>query len=58
MPERGLDAARWQLGHSDPSVTWQDYVAPREVAPDLRDLFNLFFTPIDEGAEPVSRLAS
>ena len=41
--ERGLDAARDQLGHSDPSVTFQHYVARRTVAPDLRDILDAFF---------------
>ena len=39
----GLDAAREQLGHSDPSVTYQHYVAPRLLAPDLRDVLDAFF---------------
>lgn len=39
----GLDAAREQLGHSDPSVTFQSYVAARAVAPDLRDALNALF---------------
>jgi integrase len=41
--ERGLDAARWQLGHSDPSITWRAYIAPRTVAPDLRDVLDRLF---------------
>lgn len=41
--EAGLDAARDVLGHSDPSVTFQSYVAPRAVAPDVRDVLGLFF---------------
>jgi integrase len=41
--EAGLDAAREQLGHSDPSVTYQRYVAARRVAPDLGPLLNRFF---------------
>ncbi|WP_170219389.1 site-specific integrase [Nocardioides litoris] len=41
--ERGLDAARDQLGHSDGSVTWKSYVASRDQAPDLRDLLDQFF---------------
>lgn len=56
--ERGLDDARAQLGHSDPSVTWQRYVAPREVAPDLRDLFDRFFVPSDGHSADLRRLAS
>ena len=46
--ERGLDGAREQLGHSDPSVTWRAYVAPRAVAPDVRDLLDRFFGLPDE----------
>jgi integrase len=46
--EAGLDAARWQLGHSDPSVTWQAYVAGRPIAPDLRHLLDQFFTNEEE----------
>lgn len=46
--EASLDAARWQLGHSDPSVTWQSYVAARPVAPDLRHLLDQFFTNEEE----------
>lgn len=41
--ERGLDAAREQLGHSDSSVTFLSYVAARPMAPDHRDLLSLFF---------------
>ena len=41
--ERGLDAVREQLGHSDPSVTFQRYVAARELAPDLRDVLDKLF---------------
>lgn len=41
--EHSLDAAREQLGHSDPSVTFQHYVAARSVGPDLRDLLSRFF---------------
>ena len=41
--EVGLDAARAQLGHSDPSITWQAYVARRTVAPDLREVLGAFF---------------
>ncbi|WP_159081505.1 tyrosine-type recombinase/integrase [Nocardioides sediminis] len=46
--EAGLDATREQLGHSDPSVTYQRYVAARRVAPDLRSLLDRFF--VTEGA--------
>jgi integrase len=41
--EVGLDAAREQLGHSDPSLTWRSYVAARPVAPDLRKILDAFF---------------
>ena len=34
--EVSLDAAREQLGHRDPSVTYQHYVGKRPLAPDLR----------------------
>lgn len=44
--EVGLDAAREQLGHSDPSVTFQHYVGRRSVAPDLRDVLDAFFAPL------------
>lgn len=40
--EVGLDAARDLLGHSDPSVTFQHYTGRRKVAPDVRDVLNLF----------------
>jgi integrase len=45
--EAGLDAAREQLGHSDPGVTYQRYVASRRVAPDLRPHLMRFFTADD-----------
>ena len=38
-----LDAARAQLGHALPGVTGKYYVAPREIAPDLRAERNAFF---------------
>lgn len=41
--EAGLDAARDQLGHTDPSVTFRAYVAHRALAPDLRHLLDQFF---------------
>lgn len=40
----GLDAAREQLGHADSTVTWRSYVAPRPTAPDVRHVFDVFFT--------------
>ncbi len=50
--EAGLDAARDQLGHSDPGITYQRYVAPRQTAPDLRWLLNRFFTPDPAPTDP------
>jgi integrase len=41
--EAGLDAAREQLGHSDPGITYQRYVATRRLAPDLRSLLGRIF---------------
>lgn len=41
--EMGIDAARWQLGHRDPSLTAQVYVAARPVAPDTRPVLRRFF---------------
>jgi integrase len=38
--EVSLDAAREQLGHRDPSVTYQHYVGRRAVAPDVRHVLN------------------
>lgn len=35
--EVSLDAAREQLGHRDPSITYRRYVGKRPLAPDLRD---------------------
>jgi integrase len=35
--EVSLDAAREQLGHRDPSITYRHYVGKRSLAPDLRD---------------------
>lgn len=34
--EVSLDVAREQLGHRDPSITYQHYVGKRPVAPDVR----------------------
>lgn len=42
--EVGLDAVREQLGHSHPSISFQRYVAARELAPDLRSVLDAFFT--------------
>lgn len=53
--EVGLDAARDQLGHSDPSVTFQHYVGRRTVAPDLRPVLDAFFvSPARSRNEPTS----
>ncbi|GAB7003490.1 hypothetical protein JCM18899A_09610 [Nocardioides sp. AN3] len=41
--EVSLDADRWQLGHTDPSVTFQHYVAHRTIAPDVRHVLDQFF---------------
>jgi integrase len=54
--EVSLDAARDQLGHRDPSITYRHYVGKRPLAPDLRSTLNQFFEPVDEpvdhGGEP------
>jgi integrase len=51
-----LDAARDQLGHRDPSITYRHYVGKRPLAPDLRTTLNQLFEPEDEpedqGEEP------
>jgi len=39
--EVSLDAAREQLGHRDPSITYRHYVGKRPVAPDLRTTLDL-----------------
>ena len=44
--EVSLDAAREQLGHSDPSVTYQRYVGRRPTAPDVRDTLSQLLTPL------------
>jgi integrase len=41
-----LRVGSWAI--SDPSVTWQEYVAARPVAPDLRHLLDQFFTNQEE----------
>lgn len=40
--EVSLDAAIAQLGHSHPSLAFQSYVAPRDVAPDVRHVLDDF----------------
>jgi integrase len=49
----GLDAARDQLGHSDPSVTFRHYVGRRHLAPDLRETLDQFFGPLP-ATEPMN----
>ncbi|TWP34292.1 tyrosine-type recombinase/integrase [Leekyejoonella antrihumi] len=44
--EVSLDAAREQLGHRDPSVTYQHYVGKRAVAPDVRSTLDVLFRPL------------
>jgi integrase len=41
-----LDAAREQLGHRDPSVTYQHYVGKRHLAPDVRTTLDLLLAPL------------
>jgi integrase len=41
-----LDAARDQLGHRDPSITYRHYVGKRPLAPDLRSTLNQLLAPI------------
>jgi hypothetical protein len=41
--EVSLDAAREQLGHRDPSVTYRHYVGKRLVAPDVRTVLDRLF---------------
>ena len=51
--EVSLDAAREQLGHRDPSVTYQHYVGRRAVAPDVREVLDRLLAdlpPDDIGA--------
>ena len=43
--EVSLDAAREQLGHRDPSVTFQHYVGKRPLAPDLRTTLEQLLQP-------------
>jgi integrase len=44
--EVSLDAAREQLGHRDPSVTYQHYVGRRPIAPDVRGTLDLLLQPL------------
>ena len=44
--EVSLDAAREQLGHRDPSVTYQHYVGKRLIAPDVRAVLDRLLIPI------------
>ncbi len=50
--EVSLDAARDQLGHRDPSITFRHYVGKRPLAPDLRTTLNQFFEAVAEGEVP------
>lgn len=43
--EVSLDAAREQLGHRDPSITYQHYVGRRPVAPDVRTTLDQLLVP-------------
>lgn len=43
----GQEAARDVLGHSDPSVTFQHYIADRDIAPDVRSVLDQFFQTDD-----------
>lgn len=49
--EVSLDAARDQLGHRDPSITYRHYVGKRPLAPDLRSTLDQFFESLDHGEE-------
>jgi integrase len=44
--EVSLDAAREQLGHRDPSVTYQHYVGKRPLAPDVRGTLDMLLAPL------------
>jgi integrase len=44
--EVSLDAARDQLGHRDPSITYRHYVGRRLLAPDVRDTLNQLLRPV------------
>jgi integrase len=46
--EVGLDAAREQLGHRDPSVTYQHYVGRRTTAPDVRPTLDQLLVPLND----------
>ena len=47
--EVSLDAARDQLGHRDPSVTYQHYVGRRAVAPDVREVLDRLLADVPPG---------
>ena len=47
--EVSLDAAREQLGHRDPSVTYQHYVGRRAVAPDVREVLDRLLADVPPG---------
>ncbi|WP_377820125.1 site-specific integrase [Branchiibius cervicis] len=44
--EVSLDAAREQLEHRDPSVTYQHHVGKRLIAPDVRSTLDQLLTPL------------
>jgi integrase len=46
--EVSLDAAREQLGHRDPSVTYQHYVGKRLLAPDVRTILDQLLAPLGD----------
>jgi integrase len=46
--EVSLDAARDQLGHRDPSITYRHYVGKRPLAPDVRDTLDQIFEAVAE----------
>lgn len=49
--EISLDAARDQLGHRDPSVTYQHYVGRRATAPDVRSTLDKLLVPLPDHIE-------
>ena len=50
----GLDAVREQLGHTDPSIAYRDYVAAMPIAPDVRPALNPFFEDTVEADAPLA----
>ena len=53
--EVSLDAAREQLGHRDPSITYQHYVGRRPVAPDVRATLDTLLAPLTTAADDMER---